>query len=181
MSGFKGVKAYQDFCRKDVMQKGYILLNPLTGHKAYIYDYKELMEIKSRFNQDFWAYYREMKVSAPNCDTVRDVKRFFKRKLASEKHSINYRIQGTGSMCLRVSLINFFEYLRKNNLLFKVLITVIPYDEINCEAPEEIAEDIAKVLYNCMVKAGAYFCTRCKLDADISRLPDGTLPNYWIH
>lgn len=84
-------------------------------------------------------------------------------------------------MCLRVSLVNFFEYLRRNNLLFKVLITVIPYDEINCEAPEEIAEDIAKVLYNCMVKAGAYFCTRCKLDADISRLPSGELPDYWVH
>ena len=38
-------------------------------------------------------------------------------------------IQGTGSMCLRVSLVNFFEYLRSNNLLFKVLITVIPYDK----------------------------------------------------
>ena len=90
-------------------------------------------------------------------------------------------IQGTGSMCLRVSLINFFKYLRDNNLLFKVLITVIPYDEINCEAPKEIADQIAKVLYNCMVKAGAYFCTRCKLDADISRLPSGELPDYWIH
>ena len=90
-------------------------------------------------------------------------------------------IQATGSFCLRVSLINFFEYLRKNNLLFKVLIVVTPYDEINVEAPEEIAEEIAQVLYNCMVKAGEYFCTRCKLDADISRLPDGSLPDYWIH
>ena len=68
-----------------------------------------------------------------------------------------------------------------NNLLFKVLITVIPYDECNVEAPEEIAEDIAKVLYDCMVKAGAYFCTRCKLDAEISRDKNGNLPTYWIH
>lgn len=29
-----------------------------------------------------------------------------------------------------------------------------------------------------MVEAGAYFCTRCKLDAEISRLPDGSLPTY---
>lgn len=53
--------------------------------------------------------------------------------------------------------------------------------EINCEAPEEIAENITKILYECMVNAGAYFCTRCKLDADVSRLEDGTLPTYWIH
>ena len=182
MSGFKGIKKYQDFCRKDVMEKGYILLNPLTGHKAYIYDFEELIRIKSKFKEPgFWEYYREMKKTAPDCETVQTVKRFFKRKSTSEKQSINYRIQATGSMCLRVSMINFFEYLRRNNLLFKVLICISPYDEINVEAPEEIAEDIAKVLYDCMVRAGAYFCTRCRLDADISRLEDGSLPTYWVH
>ena len=78
-------------------------------------------------------------------------------------------------------MINFFEYLRKNNLLFKVLITVTPYDEINCEAPEEIAEEIATKLHEIMVNAGAYFVKRCKLDAEISRLPNGELPTYWVH
>ena len=181
MDGFKGLKRYQDFRRKDWFDKGYILLNPKTGHKAYIYDYDKLLEDKRWMSTLDWAYYKEMKRDYPNCDTVERVRHFFKRKSASEKQSINYPIQATGSMCLRVSLVNFFEYLRKNNLLFKVLICVTPYDEINCEAPEEIAEDVANILYKSMVSAGAYFCTRCKLDADMSRLPDGTLPTYWIH
>ena len=181
MSGFKGLKKYQDFRRKDWFDKGYILLNPLTGHKAYIYDYERLLEDKKWMSTLDWNYYREMKNSCPECDTVQRVRHFFKRKSASEKQSINYPIQATGSMCLRVSMINFFEYLRNNNLLFKALICVTPYDEINCEAPAEIANDVAKVLYNCMIKAGSYFCTRCKLDADISYDKDGNLPTYWIH
>ena len=181
MSGFKGLKKYQDFRRKDWFDKGYILLNPLTGHKAYIYDYERLLEDKKWMSTLDWNYYREMKNSCPECDTVQRVRHFFKRKSASEKQSINYPIQATGSMCLRVSMINFFEYLRNNNLLFKVLICVTPYDEINCEAPSEIANDVVKALYNCMVKAGSYFCTRCKLDADISYDKDGNLPTYWIH
>ena len=181
MSGFKGLKKYQDFRRKDWFDKGYILLNPLTGHKAYIYDYERLLEDKKWMSTLDWNYYREMKNSCPECDTVQRVRHFFKRKSASEKQSINYPIQATGSMCLRVSMINFFEYLRNNNLLFKVLICVTPYDEIKCEAPSEIANDVAKVLYNCMIKAGSYFCTRCKLDADISYDKDGNLPTYWIH
>ena len=78
-------------------------------------------------------------------------------------------------------MINFFEWLRQEDLLFKVLICVAPYDEMNVEAPEEIAEEIADKLYYCMVKAGSYFCTKCKLDADISRNEDGSLPNFWIH
>ena len=53
--------------------------------------------------------------------------------------------------------------------------------EINCEAPEEIAEDVAQALYDIMVKSGAYFVNRVKLDADISRLDDGSLPTYWVH
>ena len=63
----------------------------------------------------------------------------------------------------------------------KVKICVTPYDEINCEAPEEIAEDIAQKIYDCMIKAGKIFCTRCKLDADISRDKEGNLPNFWVH
>lgn len=182
MSGFKGIKRYQDFCRRDVMQKGYILLNPMVGYKAYIYDFNWMQNIKSKFSENgFWDYYREMKRDAPDCDTVRMVKEYFRRKSDSEKQSINYRIQHTGALCYKVSMVNFFEYLRHNNLLFKVLITVTPYDEINCEAPEEIAEDIAKVLYDTMVKAGAYFVKKVKLDADVSRLEDGSLPTYWVH
>ena len=182
MKGFAGLKKYQDFRRKDWWDKGYILLSPLTGHKAYIYDYEDLKKIQERFKEPgFWEYYREMKVSAPECETVQMVKRFFKRKSASEKQSINYPIQAAGSMCLRVSMINFFEWLRQEDLLFKVLICVAPYDEMNVEAPAEIAEEIANKLYYYMVKAGAYFCTRCKLDADISTLEDGSLPTYWIH
>ena len=181
MKGFSGLKKYQDFRRKDWFDKGYILLNARTGHKAYIYDYDKLLEDKKWMSTLDWAYYREMKKTCPDCDTVQRVRHFFKRKSASEKQSINYPIQATGSMCLRVSLVNFFEWLRKNDLLFKVLICVTPYDEINCEAPESIAETVAEDLHKIMVDAGAFYVKRCKLDAEVSRNDDGTLPECWVH
>lgn len=181
MSGFKGLKKYQDFRRRDWFDKGYILLNPLTGHKAYIYDYEQLKADKEWMSTLDWNYYRQMKESCPECETVQRVRHFFKRKSASEKQSINYPIQATGSMCLRVALINFFTYICEHGLFAKVLICIPPYDEINCEAPAEIAEEVAQRLYQEMVDSGAIFCTRCKLDADMSRLEDGSLPTYWIH
>ena len=182
MSGFTGLKTYQDFRRKDWFDKGYILLNSITGHKAYIYDWESLKEDKAKMSEEgFWDGYRELKYSNPNHPKVEMVRHFFRRKATSEKQSINYPIQASGSMCLRVALIYFFEYLRNRNLLFKVKICVCPYDEVNCEAPSEIAEEVAQTLYNCMVRAGSFFCTRCKLDADISRDEFGNLPTYWIH
>lgn len=47
--------------------------------------------------------------------------------------------------------------------------------EANVEAPEEIADEIGKVLVQCMEAGGKPFCTRAKLTADISIGP------YWIH
>lgn len=183
MDGFQGIKAYQNFRRKDWFNKGYILLNPITGHKAFIYDWEDLVSIRKAMNEPgYWDEYRRKKEMGDFDDPqVAEVRHFFKRKSASEKQSINYPIQATGSMCLRFSLIYFFDYLRENKLLNKVKICVPPYDEINCEAPKEIALDVAKKLHECMVKAGAIFCTKCKLDADISLNADGTLPDHWVH
>lgn len=183
MDGFQGIKAYQSFRRRDWFDKGYILLNPITGHKAFIYDWEDLVSIRKAMNEPgYWDEYRRKKEMGDFEDPqVAEVRHFFKRKSTSEKQSINYPIQATGSMCLRFSLIYFFKYLRENKLLNKVKVCVIPYDEINCEAPKEIALEVAKKLHECMVKAGAIFCTRCKLDADISLNADGTLPTYWVH
>ena len=183
MDGFQGIKAYQNFRRKDWFNKGYILLNPITGHKAFIYDWEELVITRKAMNEPgYWDEYKTKKDMGWFDDPqVQEVRHFFKRKSASEKQSINYPIQATGSQCLRFSMIYFFEYLRENHLLNKVKICVPPYDEINCEAPADIAMNVAKKLHECMVKAGAIFCTRCKLDADISLNEDGSLPDHWVH
>lgn len=61
MKGFKGVKKYQDYQRKFVMDNGYIIVDNKSKRKAYIYDYDILMGIKERFTQDFWAEYKLFK------------------------------------------------------------------------------------------------------------------------
>lgn len=182
MSGFSGLKKYQDFRRKDWKQKGYIDLNPIFGFRANIYDYQYLIDFSSKFDDpEYKQYYNMMKEENPNCDTVLDRKNYYKRVSDSDRQSINYPIQHSGALCSIVALVIFFNTLRKKNWLFKVLLTVCPYDEINCEAPEEIAEEVADILHKCMVKSGSYFCTRCKLDAEVSRDENGNLPTYWIH
>lgn len=93
MSGFSGLQRYQAYRRKDWWDKGYILLNPATGHKAYIYDYSELKNIDSMTNEEgFWEEYRILKNTNPYDNKVQDVKRLWKRKAASSRQSINYPI-----------------------------------------------------------------------------------------
>lgn len=176
MSGFAGLRRYQDFRRVDVMRKGYILLSKITGHKAYIYDYDELkMQMEKQDDPDFWAYYREMKQENPECDTVQGVRRLARRKAESEKQSINYPIQAAGALCFKLASIKLFNWLLKNGLLFKVKYCIPVHDEINLEAPDEISEEVADILVKCMVSAGKPFCTRAHLGADVE------IANYWVH
>lgn len=171
MKGFSGIAEYQDYCRKAVMRNGYILMNPITKHRAHIFDAKWMFKMQDKFKEDgYWEYYREMKRDAPGCDTVQQVTRYFRRKSDSEKQSINYRIQNRGAMAFKLAMIKLFNWIMNNNLIDIVLLCVTPYDEINLECPESIAEDIANVLVKCLADGGKPFCTRVHLGADVARM-----------
>lgn len=169
MEGFAGLRDYQKWARREVRQKGYILLNPITRHKAYIYDYEELKRLQKKQGESgFWEYYREMKRDAPDCDTVQNVRKLAKRWADSEKQSINYRIQGTGAIMYKTASILLFKYLEDNDLLFKVKYCIAVHDEIVLECPEELVEEVGMHLVDCMRTAGSIYCKRVKLDADLA-------------
>ena len=158
------------------MRDGYILLNPITKHRAHIYDIEDLWRISKKFNDpEFWDYYREMKRDSPGCDTVQDVKRYFQRKSASEKQSINYRIQNRGAMCFKLSSIKLFNWIKENKLLNVVKMCVPVHDEFNLECPESIADKVAEVLVKCMVDGAKPFCPNVFLGADVD------VNDHWVH
>ena len=179
--GFKGVAAYQAYQRKIVMQLGYINTCPEVGYRAYIYDYDKLKSTQDKFGKDFWDTYRRLKVTDPTNPIVEEVRHYFKRKSASERQSINYPIQSRGSAIFKICAVNLFNWVVRNGLFGKVKFCIPAHDEFNIEAPEEIAEEVANKLHECMVKAGKFICRIVPLDAEVSRLKDGTLPTYWIH
>lgn len=179
--GFKGVDNYQSRQRKLVIQLGYIDECPEVGYRAYIYDFDKLSTIQSKFCKEFWDKYRILKSSNPDCEEVEEVRYYFKRKSASERQSINYPIQARGSAIFKIAVVNLFNWV-VNNGLFNIVKFCIPaHDEINLEAPENIAEQVADKLHEYMIKAGEFICKIVPLDAEVSRLKDGSLPTYWVH
>ena len=103
------------------------------------------------------------------------VKHYFKRKSASEKQAINYPMQATGAVMFKTASIFLWEYLVKNNLLFKVKLCVPAHDEWNIEVPESMTEEMTKVLKDCMSRAGNFFCNKIPMPADAE------VGNCWIH
>lgn len=180
--GFPGVKKYQDSRRAEVMQLGYIDECPEVGYRTCIYDFKELKDIEKKTKEPgFWDYYRDMKQSTPDCATVQMIRKYFKRKSASGRQSVNYPIQSRGSAIFKIAAVNFFDWIISKNLFGKVKMCIPVHDEFNVEAPEEIAEEVANKLHECMVNAGKFICRIVPLEAEISRLEDGSLPTYWVH
>lgn len=179
--GFKGVDAYQKRQRSLVMQLGYINTCPEVGFRAYIYDFEELSKTQAKFNNEFWDQYRKEKESNPSSPLVQEVKHYLKRKSASERQSINYPIQSRASAIYKIAAVNMFNWVVKNGYFGIVKFCIPVHDEFNIEAPEEIAEIVAKEMYDCMIHAGKIICTIIPLDADISRLDSGELPTHWIH
>lgn len=106
---------------------------------------------------------------------VHPVRHYFKRKAASEKQAINYPCQGTGAVMFKTASVFLWDYLVEHDLLFKVLLCIPAHDEWNIEVPEEIAEEMKKVLQDCMSRAGSYFCRKLELPADAE------LSDHWIH
>ena len=122
-----------------------------------------------------------MKFSEPYSKEVHYLSQWNKNKSDFEKASVNYRIQNRGAMATKLSGILFFKWIVQNNLQNIVKICLQVHDEYNCECPKDMAEEVASVLQKCMEKGAKPFCTRLPLSSGLSRLKDGTIPNYWIH
>lgn len=76
---------------------------------------------------------------------------------------------------LQASFYKAIQLAKGKQFTFKVKYCIPVHDEINLEAPEEIAEEVAKILVQCMESGGKPFCTRAPLTADIS------IGDHWIH
>ena len=68
MKGFPGIHQYQQYCRQEVMRKGYILMNPILGHRAHIFDgeWQKTM-IEKMQDREFTSYYYKIRVTYGFC------------------------------------------------------------------------------------------------------------------
>lgn len=183
LNGFSNINSYFKHVKKDMWDKGYILINQLTGHKMFIPTWEELKEVEASFTSEFWDKYRAVKQKwiEEGSDPMdkpylmQKVSKFFKSKSGYERNSLNAPVQGSAALTTKIAGIKLFNYLKENNLLFIVLIPNCVHDEYLVESPVEISEKIAKVLQQCMESSGDIFCKSVKLKA----VPE--IADHWTH
>lgn len=223
---FNGIASYFKVQKRDMWNRGYILISKITGLRAYIYDYPILKGIERRKNgmEDFWDIYKAARDSGRviseippsvmqeiakrfaqgvpieeiavrysykvkkagkieerfidiNRETVyvSVMKHLWKRKSASDNQSCNYPSQGTAAAMTKIAGIRYFNHLVNDGLIFKVLIPNDVHDEYLIEPPEEIAEQEAKKLSECMEYAANIFCKKVSIKA----VPE--IAPCWVH
>ena len=184
MRGFSGLCAYQNFRRKDVMEKGYILMSPISCYRAHIYDFDKLKDLQNCFTRQFWDDYkliprdangRKKPRNEDEEDMCQKVSTYFKRKSDSERQSINYPIQHAGAMCYKIAAIDLFNWIVENKLFNVVKVVIGCHDEIDFECPEDIVDIVTEKTVEFMEHSGAIFCTRAPLTADVE------IGDHWIH
>lgn len=104
MNGFAGLKAYQERQKEFVVKHGYILLSPVTGHKAFIYDWDNLNRINDDLGTVDGQYAMQTRDESNPLFQEAD---FLRRRLSdSMKQSVNYPMEET---CVGLKLLKFGE------------------------------------------------------------------------
>ena len=147
---------------------GYIEFNPITKRK-FFFDketngyFKHHATVSDKY---FWV--KE--------DNPKSINREYNAaKSEMQRLSQNYPIQGTAGDITKFAAVLLLREILARGWWMKVLIVNQVHDEILVEAPKEIADEVAKILVDCMERAGAPFCRILPLKADT------VIAEYWVH
>lgn len=163
---FYGLKNYFENGMQQVIKDHYIVYNKKTGRKYFFKDSEPFIRYNNLMNSSEIDYHPER----------RQIKKEYDESYSqAQRYSQNYRIQGSSADISKLAGVFFFQEIIKRNWLWTVKIVNMVHDEYNCEAPEELSEEVSKVLVECMERAATYFCDKVVLKAD------PVIGDHWIH
>ena len=173
LDGFPGIAKFKAEGSRAVRKNGYVLMCKYTGHKMYWWDHNEWLARQSKFTTEFWDDYRNNHKGTGSAIAL-EVREHFQAASKWDRMALNSVTQGTGSICLKDSMITLFDWIIDNGLFNKVKIVALVHDEACIEYPDTIS-DFPKLLEETMEKSAAKYCKSLPIPAEAS------VGNHWIH
>lgn len=171
--GFPGIAKFKNEGSKNVREKGYIELCPITGHKTYWWDNAIWKERQASFTQEFWEDYRNNHKGTGD-SVAQEVSMHFKAASKWDRKSLNSPTQGLGAIILKESQIRIFNWIVDNGYFGKILLCNLTHDECNWEYPNTITE-FPKVVQSSMEETATKYCKSLPIPAE------PTISGHWIH
>ena len=170
---FIGMSTFAKKGAQFVRSHGYILINPITGHKMYWWDWDKWKERQQSFTQEFWEEYRTMHKGTGD-DVALEVRQHFQAAGKYDRLARNSVTQGTGAIIMKTAMTQLFKWITNNGYFGIIHICASVHDEICCDYPEEV-EDFPKVLESIMEGAAAMYCKSLPIPAEAA------VGDHWIH
>lgn len=179
-NAFPGLKDYFNRCERNTINRGYILIDDLTGSKQYIPEFNRFKELHikiSGYSNEYWNKYRTEKVNNSDwyLNEKEDISYYYRWKGNIRRNSLNSPIQGTGASIIKIATTLLYKWIVTNNLLNIVLISNIIYDELLVECPKDLANTVSNIVQQCMEDAGKEYCSIIPLKAEPK------IVEYWSH
>lgn len=174
MSGFSGISKFQNYQKKFVVNNGYILISPVTGHKAFWWDWKYWKKRQASFDSSFWEDYR-MYHKGTGDSIAKKVSTHFKAKTKWEKNACNSPLQGLGAIIFKRFNTHLFNWILENNYFNIVKFCIPVHDEINLEVPTELTDLVKNKTQELMTKAATAYLSTLTLDSDAE------VSDHWVH
>lgn len=157
MQAFPKLGEYFEKKKKEAFNDGYILINNITGRKRFV---DRIDDVRREFREVDWSRYKK------DAEYKEQVLPIIKRKSAIERESLNAPVQGTAADMSKRAGILFFDWILENKLFDKVKIVIFIHDEWVVECNKSEAEEVGRVLQECMESAGKEFLTRLTIKAE---------------
>lgn len=171
--GFPGIAKFKEKGSKEVRNNGYIVLNPITGHKTYWATFNKWKREQENYTSKFWEEYRN--IHKPNKDDVFiQVKEHFKEVSKWDRKALNSVTQGTGAIILKDSQIKLFHWVVENGYFGKCRLANLTHDECNWEFPENLT-NFPKIVEDFMEKSASKYCKSVPVPA-VAEVSD-----HWVH
>lgn len=171
---FQGMTEFAKKGAAFVRENGYILINPITGHRLNWWDHKEWKERQKEFNTPgFWENFKLYHKGTGDTDALK-VRQHFQAASKYDRLARNVVTQGTGAIILKQALTDLFNWIVDNGYFNIIHLCAAVHDEICCDYPKEVT-DFPKVLESIMEQSAAKYCKSLPIPAEAS------VGEYWIH
>lgn len=170
--GFKGTAEFAKRGSKFVREHGYVLINPITGHKMWWWDWKEWKERQKEFTPEFWEEYRNFHKGTGDSVALK-VREHFKAASKYDRMVRNSPCQGTAAIILKEATTNLFNYVVDNGLFCIMKLCALVHDEMLWEAPKD--SGFEKKVEWFMESTAAKYCKSLPIPASAE------ISDHWVH
>lgn len=175
LKGMPGMASYKKRAGKFLKEHGYIVINPVTGHRVYWPEWGTWKAKQDMMDRKFWDDY-QIYHKGTNDEVAQMVRKHISQGHDwFEKNVLNYPIQGGSAIVLKQAAADLFKWVVKNGYFGVVLFCVFVHDEIDVECPENMGDLMAKKITDIMTKASAKFYHKLTIPADSS------VEKFWVH